>query len=179
MNAVATKARDRPVTRVAPIVAAVDGSPASAAAVERAVSLAGELDAPIVFVHVRRGPADFLGAPFYQRRLSSAMARGRRVLGEAVASAAAAGETAQGVMLEGSPARRIVELARRRGARLVVVGSRGRTLGRSVARAVARAAGRPVVVAGRRPGMTGAPRDTEELDTKRRQPREHAQEDDR
>jgi nucleotide-binding universal stress UspA family protein len=152
MTAVATKARDRPETRVAPIVAAVDGSPASAAAVESAVSLAGELDAPIVFVHVRRGPTEFLGAPFYQRRLTSAMARGRRVLREALDSAAAAGENAEGEILEGSPPRRIAELARRRDARAVVVGSRGRKLGRSVARAVARAPGRPVVVARRRAG---------------------------
>jgi nucleotide-binding universal stress UspA family protein len=52
-----------------------------------------------------------------------------------------------GEILEGAPRRRIVEFARSRGARFVVVGSRRRKLGRSISRGVARAAGRPVVVA--------------------------------
>ena len=132
---------------VAPIIAAVDGSPASTVAVETAVNLAGELDAPIVFVHVRRGPAGFLGAPVYQRRLTAEMARGRRVLDEALEVAGAAGVDAEGEILEGAPRRRITEFARGRNARLVVVGSRPRKLGRSVSRGVAHAAGRSVVVA--------------------------------
>lgn len=134
-------------TSVAPIVAAVDGSPASTVAVETAVSLAGELDAPIVFVYVRRGPVGFLGAPVYQRRLTAEMARGRRVLDEALETAAAAGVDAEGEIIEGAPRRRISEFARDRNARLVVVGSRPRKVGRSVSRGVAHAAGRPVVVA--------------------------------
>ncbi|MGH3038459.1 MAG: universal stress protein [Gaiellaceae bacterium] len=141
--------RDLPVreAEVAPIIAAVDGSPANTVAVQAAVNLAGELDAPVVFVYVRRGPADFLGAPVYQRRLTAEMARGRRVLDEALEAAAVAGVTAEGEILEGSPRRRITEFARDRGARLVVVGSRRRKVGRSVSRGVALASGRPVVVA--------------------------------
>ena len=64
----------------APIVAAVDGSAASRAAVETALRLAAEMDAHVVFVYVRRGPARFLGEPVYQLRLTAAMARARRVL---------------------------------------------------------------------------------------------------
>jgi nucleotide-binding universal stress UspA family protein len=141
--------RDVPArtTEVAPIVAAVDGSSASTVAVETAVNLAGELDAPIVFVYVRRGPASFLGVPVYQRRLTKEMARGRAVLDEALEAAAATGVSAEGEILEGSPQRRIAEFARGRGARLVVVGSRRHKIGRSVSRGVAHAAGRPVVVA--------------------------------
>jgi nucleotide-binding universal stress UspA family protein len=141
--------RDMPVrqTEAAPIVAAVDGSSANTYAVETAVNLAGELDAPIVFVYVRRGPAGFLGAPVYQRRLTAEMARGRRVLDEALEASAAAGVDAEGEILEGAPRRRIAEFARGRNARLVVVGSRPRKVGRSVSRGVAHAAGRPVVVA--------------------------------
>ena len=131
----------------APIVAAVDGSAASRAAVETAVRLGAEMDAPVVFVYVRRDPAAFLGAPFYQRRLSAAMAPARRVLDRAVRSAARAGVTASGEILEGSPRKRILEFARERGARFVVVGRRRRRLGRSVSGAVVRAAQRPVVVA--------------------------------
>ncbi|MGH2716749.1 MAG: universal stress protein, partial [Thermoleophilaceae bacterium] len=51
--------------------------------------------------------------------------------------------------LAGSPARRVVEFARIRGARLVVLGSRRRRLGRSVSRDVIRSADLPVIVAGR------------------------------
>lgn len=131
----------------APIVAAVDGSSESRAAVETAVQLAGELKAPIVFVHVRRGPAGLLGAPLYQRRLTAETKRARRVLDRALRAAARAGVKAEGEILEGSPRRRIAEFARDRGARLVVVGSRRHKVGRSVSSGVIRAAGRPVVVA--------------------------------
>jgi nucleotide-binding universal stress UspA family protein len=133
----------------APIVAAVDGSSESRAAVETAVQLAGELKAPIVFVHVRRGPASFLGAPLYQRRLTAETERANRVLDRALRAAARSGVEAEGEILEGSPRRRIAEFARDRGARLVVVGSRRHKVGRSVSSGVVRAAGRPVVVAHR------------------------------
>jgi nucleotide-binding universal stress UspA family protein len=132
---------------VAPIVAAVDGSAASRAAIGEAVRLGAELDAPIVFVSVRRGPAGFFGSPVYQRRLTREMARARHVLDRAVAVAASAGVSAEGEILEGSPRRRISEFARDRGARLVVLGSRKRKLGRSVSGGVVRTAASPVVVA--------------------------------
>jgi nucleotide-binding universal stress UspA family protein len=60
------------------------------------------------------------------------------------------------VILEGSPRRRIPEFARDRGARLVVVGSRARRLGRSVSSGVVRTAGRPVVVAKGLPQLAAA-----------------------
>jgi nucleotide-binding universal stress UspA family protein len=131
---------------VPPIVAAVDGSAASRAAIGEAVRLAGELDAPIVFVYVRRGPAGFFGAPIYERRLTLEMARAGRVLHDALAVADNAGVPAEGEVLEGSPRRRISEFARDRGARLIVVGSRRHKLGQSVSTGVIRTAGRPVIV---------------------------------
>jgi nucleotide-binding universal stress UspA family protein len=142
---------------IAPIVAAVDGSAASRAAIDEAVSLAAELDAPLVFVHVRRGPAGAFGEPVYQRRLTKKMARARRVLDRALAVAAGAGVSAEAETLEGSAMRRIAEFARDRGARLVVVGSRKRKFGRSVSSGVVRAAERPVIVAHdlRRLAVTG------------------------
>lgn len=132
---------------VSPIVAAVDGTEASQGAVEEAVRLGNDLAAPVVFVHVRRGPMSFFGEPVYQQRLTKKMARARRTLERAVAVAARAGVPAEGQILEGSPRTRIPEFARDRGARLVVVGSRKRRLGRSVARGIVRSAERPVVVA--------------------------------
>ena len=132
---------------VSPIVAAVDGTEASRGAVDEAVRLGGELDAPVVFVHVRRGPTSNFGEPVYQQRLTKRMARARRTLERAVAAAARAGVPAEGEILEGSPNRRIPEFARDRAARLVVVGSRRRRLSRSVSSDIVRSAERPVVVA--------------------------------
>ncbi|HEU5489237.1 MAG TPA: universal stress protein [Gaiellaceae bacterium] len=137
----------------APIVAAIDGSFASRAAVEAAVQLGAELNAPVVFVHVRRGPAGFLGTPVYEQRLTKTMARARNVLDGALELAAEAGVPAEGEILEGTPQRRIPEFAHDRGARLVIVGSRERKLGRSVSRAIARVTERPVVVARRPYGL--------------------------
>ena len=158
MTAMATPTRSRapahgdqrqlaPRKAAAPIVAAVDASSASRAAVGAAVRLGAELEAPVVFVYVRRGPPGFLGAPVYQRRLAAALAPARRVLARALRAAARAGVAAEGEILEGSPRKRILDLARARGARLVVVGRRRRRLGRSVSCGVVRAARRPVVVA--------------------------------
>jgi nucleotide-binding universal stress UspA family protein len=139
---------------VAPIVAAVDGSPASRAAVDEAVRLAVELAAPIVFVYVRRGPAGFFGVPVYQRRLTAKLERGRRVLDRALAVADRAGVPAEGEILEGSPRRRISEFARDRSARIIVVGSRRHKLGQSVSTGVLRIAERPVIVARSIPRLT-------------------------
>ena len=164
MSALATrhqpKASDEsrvlPERDVAPIVAAVDGSAASRPAIAEAVRLAAELSAPVVFVYVRRGPAGALGAPVYQRRLTTEMARARPVLDRALAIADSAGVAAEGEILEGAPRRRISEFARDRSARLIVVGSRRRKLGQSVSTGVIRSAGRPVIVARSIPQLTAA-----------------------
>jgi nucleotide-binding universal stress UspA family protein len=133
----------------APIVVAVDDTRAAVAAAEAGVRLARDLAAPLVFVYVRRGPSSALGKPYYQRRLDSEMRAGRRALDDALAIAERAGVPATGEEIAGNPARRVVEFARLRCARLVVLGSRRRRLGRSVSRDVIRSADRPVVVAGR------------------------------
>ena len=137
-----------PEPDTAPIVAAVDNSSASTAASRDAVRVAQALRAS-VFVYVRRDPSSTLGEPYYQRRLDAAVATGRRVLSDALAVAEQAGVPATGELLEGHPARRVLELARLRDARLVVLGSRRRLLGSSVSRRVIRSADRPVVIAGR------------------------------
>jgi nucleotide-binding universal stress UspA family protein len=131
----------------APIVVAVDDSSATEAAAQSGVRLARELGAPLVFVYVRRGPWSGLGTPYYQRRLDAELNAGRSALDEALAVAERAGVSASAEHLAGNPARRVVEFARLRGARLVVLGSRRRRLGRSVSRAVIRGADRPVMVA--------------------------------
>jgi nucleotide-binding universal stress UspA family protein len=132
----------------APVVAAVDASASGAAAARTAISLARRLGAPVVFVYVRRGPSSILGEPYYQRRIDAEIAAAKRALGTALAAAERSGVEASGEELDGPPARRLVEFARVRGARLVVLGSRRRRFGRSVSRSVIRAADRPVLVAG-------------------------------
>jgi nucleotide-binding universal stress UspA family protein len=136
--------------RVAPIVAAIDGSTAGWHASHAAVRLAVELNAPLTFVYVRRGPAGFLGTPVFERRLTRKMAQARRVIDHALRGAARAGVEAEGEILEGSPRKRIVEFASDRSARLIVIGSRRRRLGRSVSCAVVRATRRPVLIVARR-----------------------------
>lgn len=139
----------RPRPEWAPIVVAVDGTHAASAATRTAVRMARDLAAPLVFVYVRRGPSAALGEPYYQRRLDREMRIGRRALSDAVAMAEHAGVPATSEQLAGSPARRVMEFARLRGARMVVLGSRRRRLRRSVSRDVVQAADRPVLVAGR------------------------------
>jgi nucleotide-binding universal stress UspA family protein len=130
-----------------PVVVAVDDSPAAQAAVRDGVRVAAELEAPVVFVYVRRGPFAALGEPYYQRRLDAEMRIGERAIAAGIEAARSAGVPATGEQLHGSPARRLAEFARRRDAQLIVVGARRRRVGRSVSRALIRRADRPVVVA--------------------------------
>lgn len=132
-----------------PVVAAVDGSAAGRAATAEAIASARALGAPVVLVHVRRGPSTVWGRPFYERRLAGSLRKAREVLEAAAAEAEAAGVETQTEILEGRPARRIAEFARARDARLVVLGPRHRRAGASVFRRVA-AAGLRVVRAGSR-----------------------------
>jgi nucleotide-binding universal stress UspA family protein len=133
--------------RPAPIVAAIDDSSVSRHAIDAAVRLALDLNAPLTFVYVRRGPQGFLGRPVFERRLTAKLAQARRVLARALRAASRAGVEAEGEILEGSPRKRILEFADDRGASFVVVGSHRWKLGRSVSCAIVRAANRPVVVA--------------------------------
>jgi nucleotide-binding universal stress UspA family protein len=133
-----------------PIVAAVDGSTSGEAAAREAIAIAKRLGAPVVFVYVRDGRSSILGEPYYKRRLDAELARADRALDAALAAAERAGVVgSSGEVLEGAPARRLVEFADMRAARLVVVGPRRRRrFRRSVSRGVVRAADRPVMLAG-------------------------------
>ena len=142
----------------APIIAAVDGSASGAAAARAAIPIAERLGAPIVFVYVRNGPSSAVGEPYYQRRLDAETASANRALGDALAAADRAGVTASGEVLDGPPARRLVEFAGIRGARLLVVGPRRPwRFGRSVSRKVQRDADRPVFAADAMPIARPAP----------------------
>jgi nucleotide-binding universal stress UspA family protein len=130
---------------------ATDGSPVGREAVREAVELARESGASLSILYVRHAPLPVLGDPFYQRTVSEELARGSAIVDDAAATARAAGVAAEVEMLEGNPATQIVELARRRGVDMIVLGSRGRgavagTLLGSVSQAVVNRADCPVLV---------------------------------
>ena len=145
----------------APIVALL-GDSTTSVVTATAVRLARDLDASLVFVYVRRGPSTMLGAPYYQRRLLRQLLQARQALDAALFAAAHDGVRASGEILEGPEVSRLMEFARIRNARVVVLGQRTR-FGRSVGRRFVDASSVPVLVVnqsrreGREtPALTGA-----------------------
>jgi nucleotide-binding universal stress UspA family protein len=137
------------------IVIAYDGSDGGREALEQGLQLARSARAFATVVYVRHAPLPIVGDPFYGRALSKELHRGRDVLTEARLYAAAYAIVPETDLLEGDPAEQILELARARGADLIVVGSRGRgaiaeALLGSVSQAIVHDADRPVLVARRR-----------------------------
>jgi nucleotide-binding universal stress UspA family protein len=129
------------------VIAAVDGSSTGLDAARTGARLARALDAPLVLTYVRKRPPNWLGDPYFQRELDAETDAAHGALDAASAVAEREGVAADTEILEGSPARRIRELADHRAARFVVVGSRRRRFKRSVSERVVRHSPRPVVVA--------------------------------
>ncbi|HSS74331.1 MAG TPA: universal stress protein [Gaiellaceae bacterium] len=137
------------------ILVATDGSENGRYALEGAVELAAAAGAKLTVVYVRNAPLPVLGEPVYQRSLSVELRHANEVMAIATGLAHTAGVEAETEVLEGDPAKRIVELARVRDVDLIVVGSRGLgtitgTLLGSVSRDVLHHADRPVLVATRK-----------------------------
>lgn len=142
---IATDQEER-TRRRQPIVAAVEPQTARATA-DAAAKLARELGAPLIFVTVRPRLPAALGNPYYERRLTRDLFRGRKALDAALAAARSRGVMSYGEILEGDAATEIVELAKARNAQLLVVGGRRRRLVPSVSRRVIGRSEQPVVVA--------------------------------
>ena len=133
------------------ILVATDGSRGANAAVDHALSLAGELGAEVTFISVFRPPFPLLGDPYYQRSLEHSLEMARAAVETAVLRAEIAHVAAEGEVIEGDPATEIVKLAESRDVDLIVVGSRGHgplasTIVGSVSTAVIKKAGCPVIV---------------------------------
>jgi nucleotide-binding universal stress UspA family protein len=148
------------MARRRPVLLATDFSPASLPATRLAVEVAGRERAPLIVLHVLTPPSPFLGETSppasYLELLVLARSAARRRLDRVAALARGQGARARGVMVEGVPATEILRQARRHGARVIVLGTHGRSgLGRafmgSVAeRVLARAACPVLTVRGRR-----------------------------
>lgn len=120
-----------------PVLVAVDFTPDSAAALIWACDYAGSIKAGVVVLHVVHDPAD---APGYYRTGEADLLRPMEDVAvemmdqflEKVAKTKQRTnlkvlEAAEKVLVTGVPATRILEVAETKGARLLVMGSRGRT----------------------------------------------------
>ena len=134
------------------ILIATDGSPGSLAAAEEGVRLAKLLGAGVTFVGVAQAPLRVLGHHYYQRALSKSLGAIRVALAKSTPYAVERHVEYETELLEGSPAKVVLDLARSRDVDLIVVGSRGlgpakgALLG-SVASEIVQKADRPVLVA--------------------------------
>jgi nucleotide-binding universal stress UspA family protein len=140
-----------PATSGRRVVVGYDGAPASRAALERAVDVAGD-DGVVFVVHAYARPHSWLGAPNYQERLDA-------VLEDAGSTIRALCDETGGPLdrvawepeiIGGDPAKAIAAVAAARHADEIVVGSRRYGLARallgSVAQDLIRIAGVPVTV---------------------------------
>jgi len=140
-----------PATPRRRVVVGYDGSPASSAALERAVDAAGD-DGIVFVVHAYPRPRGWFGAPHDQDRLDSVLADAESKL------QALCGETGgpldrvawEPELIAGDPAEAIAAVAAARHAHEIVVGSRRfgltRALLGSVAQDLVRIANVPVTV---------------------------------
>jgi nucleotide-binding universal stress UspA family protein len=134
------------------IVIATDGSSGAADALEAGYELASRLDLEVIVVYARHSPLGFLGDPYYQDAVTEEGHHARAVIADAKLHATRFDVEPEYVVVEGSPAEAILEIADARDADLIVVGPRG--LGRiagtllgSVSRDIINGADVPVLVA--------------------------------
>jgi len=130
------------------IVVGYDGSEASRLAVEIAAERAGP-DGTVVPIHVTASASSWLGTPYYQRVVEEIRREGESLLAQTEELETGLA-TIEPDLIEGDPADALVRVAEVRGAREIVVGSRGlgrlRSLLGSVSHALIERSNRPVVI---------------------------------
>jgi nucleotide-binding universal stress UspA family protein len=130
-----SETRQDPAVEDGPILVAVDFAPDSEAALVWACAFAGCVDAGVAVLHVVHDPAD---APGYYRKSGEDLLRPMEdvvveMLDQFLEDLATKHpdlevlKGAEKILVTGIPATRILEIARTKGARLIVMGSRGRT----------------------------------------------------
>ena len=115
------------------VVVSYDGSPASLAALECAADRVRP-GGRVVVVHCYDAPATSLHKPQYERRLEEERERGEALLAELPVLDDVEVETE---LLSGPPARLVVNVANERGAREILLGTRGLSRGRALLGSVA------------------------------------------
>jgi nucleotide-binding universal stress UspA family protein len=119
--------------RLRRIMHATDFSPASTAALKRAMAMAKADRAQLIIVHVMTPPSlalpgdGYISPSLYEDLESSARAQAQKRLNAIVARARKAGVRATGLLLEGVPHERVARAARARKVDLLVIGTHGRT----------------------------------------------------
>jgi nucleotide-binding universal stress UspA family protein len=119
--------------RLRRIMHATDFSPASTAALKRAMAMAKADRAQLIIVHVMTPPSlalpgdGYISPSLYEDLEASARAQAQKRLNAIVARARKAGVRATGLLLEGVPHERIARAARGRKVDLLVIGTHGRT----------------------------------------------------
>jgi nucleotide-binding universal stress UspA family protein len=130
------------------ILIATDGSVCGQQAEDEGVALAVAMGARAVFVHVQ---PQVDSSRYQPGEVSEQTDESHSILDRALAKALQAGVDAEAEIVEGNPAREIVDAAKLRGADMIIVGSRGlgaissMFLG-SVSRDVLSEADRPVLI---------------------------------
>lgn len=149
------------MTATKPILFATDGSPSAEAAQKEAFELARRLDAPLVIVSVAHAHLPAVGYAGYgysdivSELTQAEHKRVKELLAKIATAACVAGLSCSTVMADGFVAEEICEVAKERGAQLIVVGSHGwgaarRLLSGSVSTGLVHTAPCPVLVV--RPG---------------------------
>jgi nucleotide-binding universal stress UspA family protein len=117
-----------------------------------AVAIAAQRAGPegtVVPLHVTPTAPGWLGTPYYDREVEDGHQAGQAVL-SAIDAIDTGSATVEPELIEGDPAEALLRVARIRGAREIVVGSRGlgrfRALLGSVSHAVLQQADRPVLI---------------------------------
>ncbi|GAB5601718.1 universal stress protein [Thermus sp. FJN-A] len=105
------------------ILLAYDGSDHAKRAAEVAKAEAKAHGARLLVVHAYEPVPDYLGEPYFAEALKRRLERAEKVLAEALALTGVAKEDA--LLLEGEPARAILEAALGERADLIVMGTRG------------------------------------------------------
>ncbi len=137
-----------------PIVLATDGSASSAAAVEQAIELAVEFQAPLLVVTVWDSPYTGLGyapLPVVVDVNADMVERAPEIVEAVALRARTAGIEVETIVRRGFPVDEICRLASERDARVIVIGSHHwgrvrRALHGSVSQGVVQSAHRPVIV---------------------------------
>ena len=112
---------------------ATDFSPASTAALKRAMAMAKADRAQLIIVHVMTPPSlalpgdGYISPSLYEDLEASARAQAQKRLNAIVGRARKAGVRATGLLLEGVPHERVARAARAKKVDLLVIGTHGRS----------------------------------------------------